>query len=237
MDSLSFVYALLVGILPSFIWLSFWMREDSEHDEPRWLLSLSFLSGMIAVIIAIFVEKYIGDTVTDISWRYALWAAAEEILKFLVFCGIILHSEYNTEPIKGMIYCVAIALGFAALENTFFIFGPFSSGEITRGIITGNMRFMGATLIHVISSATVAFPLGLVYYQGALSKIIAATIGLAGAIILHTTFNLSIINGSSTDTLRTFGWIWLAAVVLIIFFEEVKAIKPRATGNSRTMAK
>jgi hypothetical protein len=37
---------------------------------------------------------------------------------------------------------------------------------------------------------------------------------------------LSIINANSTDTLKAFGWIWGAVVVLIILFEEVKAVHP-----------
>jgi len=56
-----------------------------------------------------------------------------------------------------------------------------------------------------------------------------ALIGLAGAIALHASFNLSIINASSTDTLKTFGWIWAAVVVLIILFEEVKAVHPKSS--------
>ena len=51
----SFIYALLAGILPSLIWLWFWLREDSERSEPRWLLTASFFGGVVAVLIAIFV--------------------------------------------------------------------------------------------------------------------------------------------------------------------------------------
>jgi hypothetical protein len=51
--------------------------------------------------------------------------------------------------------------------------------------------------------------------------------GVAGAIAIHTGFNLSIINASASDTLKTFGWIWGAVVILIVLFEEVKAVKPR----------
>jgi hypothetical protein len=89
------------------------------------------------------------------------------------------------------------------------------------------MRFIGATLVHVVSSAFIGFMIGYVFYHRWFAKMIAIFIGLAGAIALHATFNLSIINASSVDTLKAFGWIWGAVVILIILFEEVKAVRPK----------
>ena len=105
--------------------------------------------------------------------------------------------------------------------------GPLSDGEIARAVVTGNMRFIGATLLHVVSSASVGFALGYVFYKGRLAKIIAAVIGLAVAITIHAAFNLSIVNADSSDTLRTFAWIWGAVIILIVLFEEVKVVRPK----------
>jgi len=221
-----FIYALLAGLLPSLIWLFFWLREDS-NAEPRPLLIACFVGGMIAVVAAVFAEKYISEIVSDQTFLYSLWAAFEEIAKFVAVAVIALHSGYNDEPIDAMIYCVTVALGFAALENTLFIMGPFSGGQIAQGIITGNMRFIGATLVHVVSTATLGFCLGWAFYRGYMAKLFAVVIGLGGAIGLHAAFNLSIVTGGSADTLRAFSWIWGAVVILIILFEEVKAVRPR----------
>lgn len=127
----SFIYAIIAGILPSLVWLWFWMREDT-HSEPRWLLVVSFMGGMLAVVAAIFAEKIISDNVTDRTLLYTLWAATEEILKFAVVVAIALRSSYDREPIQAMIYCVVVALGFAALENTLFLMGPLSGGAVAR---------------------------------------------------------------------------------------------------------
>ena len=89
------------------------------------------------------------------------------------------------------------------------------------------MRFIGATLVHVVSSSFIGFMVGYVFYRGWFAKAIATLIGLTGAITLHATFNLSIINANSIDTLKAFGWIWGAVVILIILFEEVKAVRPK----------
>jgi RsiW-degrading membrane proteinase PrsW (M82 family) len=185
------------------------------------------LGGIVAVIVAVFVEKYIADIYTDSTVRYTLWAAAEEILKFVAVAIIAFRSKENDEPIDAMIYCIVVALGFAALENALFIMSPLSGGEIAKSIVTGNMRFMGATLLHVVSSASVGFAFGYVFYHGKLAKILATIIGLCGAIAIHTAFNLSIIEASPAETLKTFSWIWGAVVIMIILFEEIKVVRPK----------
>lgn len=155
------------------------------------------------------------------------WAAIEEISKFIAIAAIALHSQENDEPIDAMIYCIVTALGFAALENALFIMGPLSGGEIAKSIVTGNMRFMGATLLHVVSSASIGFALGYVFYHGKFAKILAAIVGICGAIAIHTAFNLSIIQSSPAETLKTFSWIWGAVVIMIILFEEIKVVRPK----------
>ena len=229
MSFITIAYAFLASIIPAFIWLLFWLREDSAHPEPRWLIIASFIGGALAVIVAIFGEKYISDTVNDQNMRYTLWAAIEEIIKFAVVIAIALNTKYYDEPIDAMIYIITVALGFAAVENALFILGPLGNGEISQSIATGSMRFIGATLVHIVSSAIIGFFLGYAFYKNTAAKYIYAGIGLAVAIALHASFNLSIINSSASDVLKTFGWIWLAVVILIILFEEVKAVKPKMT--------
>ncbi len=228
MNVSTLVYAFLAGILPSLVWLWFWVREDI-HPEPRWLILITFLGGFLAVIASIFAERYVAGFQLETSLQYTLWAGVEEVFKFLAIAVIALNSDFNDEPIDAMIYCVVGALGFAALENAFFLFQPIMGGAIAESIITGNMRFIGATLVHLVSSASVGFALGYVFYKGYFAKIIATVIGLVTAITLHSAFNLSIINGTTSDTLKAFGWVWGATVILIVLFEEIKVVKPQVS--------
>jgi protease PrsW len=230
--TLNFVYALMAGLLPSFIWLYFWSREDILHPEPRTILAASFLGGSLVVFAAIFAEKYIGTLVADQSSRYVLWAIIEEVFKFVAVAFIALRTRANDEPIDAMIYCITIALGFAALENLLFVIGPLANGEVAAGILTGSMRFIGATLVHIVSSAVVGFMVGLVFYRGRAAKITAALIGLVIASGLHAAFNLSIISSTAGDALKSFAWVWGAVVILIILFEEIKAVKKPVRSTS-----
>jgi len=180
----------------------------------------------VAVLFAIMIEKLIADNVLDNNLKYTLWAATEELLKFMAVSIIVLVSKYNDEPLKPLIYCIVVALGFAALENALFLLEPVSLGAVAQSIITGNMRFIGATLVHVVSSAAVGFALGLTFYKNTAVKFIAIVIGLIASIAIHASFNISIVNSINNDTLKVFAWIWAAVVLLIILFEEVKAVKP-----------
>lgn len=226
-SSTTLAYAVLAGIIPSVIWLCFWLREDSLNPEPKSLLIATFLAGTLAVVAALFTEKYISGLYSDQTTRYILWAATEEILKIVAVAVIALNTGYNDEPIDAMVYCIVVALGFAAIENMLFAMGPIGSSSIAESIINDNMRFIGATLVHTVSSATIGFFLGLAFYRGYFAKFTALILGLSSAIALHAGFNLSIINASGTDTLRIFAWVWGAVVILIVLFEEVKAVKPK----------
>ncbi len=228
MTASQFGGALLVGLIPSLLWLFFWTREDHEQPEPRTLLAGCFFAGMVAVLLAIFAEQYIAGIVADPSLKYTLWAVVEEIFKFVAVALVALFTRYNDEPIDAMVYCIAVALGFAALENTLFVMTPLSHGDLAASIIHGNLRSIGATLVHVVSSALVGFGLSLAFYRGHAAKFFFWLLALGAAIAIHASFNLSVVNAGATDVLKAFGWIWGAVVVMIILFEEVKAVRPKA---------
>jgi RsiW-degrading membrane proteinase PrsW (M82 family) len=227
MDLTHFLYAILTGMLPAILWLWFWLREDHLHPEPRAMIAGAFMIGMAAVVVVIPLQKLALSFTTGVDSQYIVWATIEEIVKFIVAYFITFHSIDMDEPLDPIIYLITVSLGFAALENTFFLLGSFSQGDIVQSITTGNMRFVGATLVHVISSACIGLMLGLTFYRRKYVRVLAGLVGLILGISLHSFFNLSIISASTGDTIKIFGYIWISAIVLMMFFEEVKAVKPK----------
>ena len=119
-----------------------------------------FITGIFAVVIVLPIQKFIQVNISDINWRLILWAATEEILKFLAVFVVIYKTKYDHKPIDWPIYLVTAALGFAALENTLFLLKPLSIGENTLSILAGELRFLGSTLLHAVASGVLGLAIG-----------------------------------------------------------------------------
>jgi RsiW-degrading membrane proteinase PrsW (M82 family) len=226
MSGINILYAFLAGIVPSLLWLFFWLREDNYHPKTRFTIGLTFLLGMMSVVLAVYGEGVVLAFVKNQTQQYIVWAAIEEICKGLAVLLVALFSSEITEPVDLMIYFLTAALGFAAMENSFFIMNSLQTGNVAASIAIGDFRFIGATLVHTVASASIGFFLGLAYYRGAWLKSAMAVIGLLAAIAVHSTFNLSVLAAAPQNTLSVFAWIWCAVVILIILFEEIKAVHP-----------
>jgi protease PrsW len=218
------IYALLGGIIPAIFWLEFWLREDA-HQEPRHVILGAFLIGMASVVIAIPLEHIANLYFPNYSTATLFfWAAIEEIVKFGSAYIIAIRSRFNDEPIDATIYLITSALGFAALENILFLLGPLADGDIAKGVITINLRFIGATLLHVICSGLVGVFIGLTFYKKKITRILSVSTGLLVAIVLHTIFN-SLIIKSELSILVIFSGVWLGLVAVILILEHIKKIK------------
>jgi RsiW-degrading membrane proteinase PrsW (M82 family) len=228
MSASTLFFSLLGGVLPALLWLWFWLREDRLHPEPRSLIMLSFFAGMLVVLFALPVEQWMWDTFSGNMTLIVIgWAITEEVLKFVASYFGALRNKENNEPIDSLIYLITAALGFAALENTLFLAGAVKTGGFAQGLDLGVLRFVGASLLHVVSSGTLGFFLALGFYKRGGVKKVDAFIGLIAAIVLHALFNLFILKGegNSAYTLTVFAFVWLAVILLLIGFEKVKQLK------------
>ncbi|MFZ3020289.1 MAG: PrsW family glutamic-type intramembrane protease [Minisyncoccia bacterium] len=219
-------WTLLGGIAPAVIWLMFWLREDRLHPEPRSIVMLTFIAGMVAVPLAIPLERAVNNQ-NDLVNTFMLWAIIEECLKFGAALLVAWRSGEVDEPVDPLIYMMTSALGFAAAENALFLLEPLTHGDFTESLITGNMRFVGASLLHTMSSALIGACFSLTFYKSKTARRTMVFLGLVGGIALHTLFNLFIMKGTETATISAFGFIWLLMIALMLVFEKVK--RERAT--------
>jgi RsiW-degrading membrane proteinase PrsW (M82 family) len=218
--------AFFAGLLPALFWLWFWLREDKCKPEPKLLIASAFIAGMAVVPLVLplqkfAIERFQGDNLIFV------WVIIEEILKYSAALIVVLWHKAVDEPIDTIIYMITIALGFAALENALFIWNPLSTGDFVNSFVTGNFRFLGATLLHVLASGTVGVFMAFAFYKKSIYKIFYATFGLFIAIILHTLFNFSIMNASGERILGVFMFVWIGIIALFFVFEKVKLIEKR----------
>mgnify|MGYP001595577767 FL=1 len=216
------LFAIAGGFLPSLLWLWFWLKEDN-HPEPCFALISAFVSGMIAVPLAIFLE-YLVSFPLGLTGGLSLfvWAFIEEILKYLAMKKNSFCKKCFDEPIDAIVYMITTALGFASLETTLFIIKTFNDNGILSGINIGNMRFLGATLLHTASSAIVGAFIAFSMRKKKKKLTRNTIIGIILAGLLHFAFNYIIMRSDGGNILKVLMPLWFVIIVLIFVFEKVK---------------
>lgn len=224
-DPKTIIYAVLGGALPAIVWLWFWFYEEDRDDpEPVGLVITTFLIGGVMVFLAMWLEKIILNSVSDNTTQIVIWATIEELLKIIGVSFIIFGNRIIRSPIDYPMYFIATALGFAAFENVLYLIKPMSTNQTVVGMLTGNLRFLGSTLLHAISSAMIGSALGLSFYIQS-KRISYFFIGIICAIVLHSVFNFFIMKGSGENFLSVFGFLWVVAIINILIFEKLKRMR------------
>mgnify|MGYP001561246826 FL=1 len=222
-----------LGVLPSIIWLSIYLRED-EHPEPNRFILKTFFLGALLAPVAAGIEFLLIDMVRNFS----LPAVLVNFLIFFVFIGIVeeyckflavrigmLKNPVFDEPTDAMIYLIVAGLGFAALENVLAIF-HFIEGNANifgEAFEITALRFLSSTLLHVLASAIVGYYLAQSYFFSRKYSIIQ---GLIIAGFLHGAYNVLTISSNSFQkiqpTLIVIILLGVMATIVNVLFYKLK---------------
>lgn len=195
------VIALTLGLIPGFAWLIFYLSED-PHPEPKRLILLTFFSGIAFGFFAIAIEQMFNgatmqagiDELSVIS--LVGLALIEEFMKFGAAYFAVGKSPVLKDPLDHMIYMIVAALGFATLENIGAITNiTTQTGLISAVLQTDSLRFVGATLLHSLTSGIIGYHWALGVMHGKVARNLI--IGFVIATALHTFFNYLILNYGS----------------------------------------
>jgi len=187
------------AILPSLLWLNFYLRED-QRPEPKSMVLKVFLFGMLFAFLAMFLEKLLIEGVETLSLPpkmaqlvkiFLVVALIEEFLKFLVVREVVFESKELDEPIDCMIYMIISGLGFAATENLLLLF-PLKSEIFGKLIQVSFLRFISATFLHALTSAIIGFFIGISFFRKK-ERLKLISFGIFLATLLHGLYNFSII--------------------------------------------
>ena len=218
----------LFGLLPGFAWLLFYLQEDL-HPEPKRLIWITFIAGAASAFFALGFELVINNVLTAIGIGYLtagslfILAFVEEGMKFAA-AYLVVHKNRNfDEPVDAMIYLVVASLGFATVENI----GALTGGGVNQLALAStifaatSLRFVGATLLHTLSSGLV----GYAWARGIRDMNLRPHLwaGLAVASALHAIFNYLIINHGSI--IYTMVFLLIIGFFVLSDFEKLRRKK------------
>lgn len=197
---MSYFFLVLLALLPSFIWLFFYLRKDT-HPESNWMVLKIFFYGMLAAFPAALIEMGIFEVFDRLSFPTFLIgvlnifvgvALVEELIKYLVVKEKALNNPEFDEPLDAMLYMIIAALGFAALENILILLPTAPNFLVKEALMISGLRFVGATFLHALASGLVGYFLALSFFETK-KRIKLLSAGLGIAIVLHGLYNFSII--------------------------------------------
>jgi RsiW-degrading membrane proteinase PrsW (M82 family) len=218
-----------IGLAPSLVWLIYFLKKD-PRPEPRYTVSRVFLLGIVLAPLAVIFQwilKEIGlyfnpNFQVPGSITFLFWAAfIEETIKFLPVKFAVLHNPEFDEPVDAMEYMIAAAMGFAAIENILVLFQTIPSGAIVT-LQTWALRFIGATLLHAVSSAMVGYFLALAWFYNRHSRKLIF-LGIAIATVFHFVFNALLARGDDqTSFFFSMAFLITVAFLTSILFAKIK---------------
>jgi protease PrsW len=200
--------AIVVGLsfAPALFWLWFFARRD-KHPEPLALLIRTFAWGAAMVIPAAILEVLfqsigtsLGGAAVGVGVLLATVGPIEEVLKFAAARNIAKHREFD-EPIDGLIYATAASLGFATLENIFYLLQGGAALILVRGPIS--------TLAHILFALPWGYALSLRRFKNA--RGVQRRGVLIGA-ALHSLFDVLLAGGG----VKGFEWLLIPFLPLML---------------------
>ncbi len=144
----------VLAYAPSIALLWYFYHKDKYEPEPRRYVILTFIYGAInSVVIAIFLENLIFQSIPSTALTVALVAAlVEEPAKAFVVRVPYKAGEMDG-IMDGVVYGTAAGLGFAATENLFYGLGFGAGITLVRAFLT--------PIAHAVWTATVGVGYGL----------------------------------------------------------------------------
>ena len=139
---------LIAALLPAFLLGLYIWRKDPQPEPFKWVFR-ALLAGVIICVPVAFLESFIsgllfptgGPSTLIGTTAEAFFVAAlpEEAAKlFVLWLFILRKNPYFDEHFDGIVYAVFVGLGFAAVENVFYVIGAgegWASVAVARALL------------------------------------------------------------------------------------------------------
>lgn len=129
---------LTAGIAPGLALLSYFYLKDEYESEPISFVLRTFLYGALLVFPIMFIQHVLMTEhliKSELMDAFLSSSLLEEFFKwFILFYVVYQHVEFD-EPFDGIVYGVAVSLGFATIENIFYLVANGIEHAMTRALL------------------------------------------------------------------------------------------------------
>lgn len=217
------LFYLAIAILPAIFFMIYIYRNDDKEKEPPLLLLKCIIGGLLSVPIAIILEMIaeavviylLENVVSATRVNYGVLTAIfvgliEEGAKFFFLYKFTWKDKAFNYRFDGIVYAVFVSLGFAALENIFYVFNYGTGVALQRALLTipGHMSFavyMGLYYGHAKVSEAVNNPD---------AKSLNLKAAYAFAVLLHTIFDATLMVESDIGLIIFFIFVIILDIVV-----------------------
>ena len=165
---------LLITIAPSILILLYFFLSD-KFKEPKGTVFLVFFLGILICLPAGILNSFIyenfnnnTETVERLLGSFLGPAWTEELLKLFILYAIVLKRKEFNEPMDGIVYGVAVSLGFATYENYDYVYRlalEWKEYDITP-LNVAIWRSYSAVPMHGLNGCLMGFYLGKYVFTG-----------------------------------------------------------------------
>ncbi len=170
---------------PGIFWLWYFYHKDKLEPEPTYLVRKAFFFGMASVVPAGLLEYAAPSGFLNMV---IVAPVIEESCKFLAVLMTLYRDPEFDEPMDGVIYAAAAALGFASLENGLYLYQAYMTSEGMFHNIAIIRAFLSVPG-HALFSIMWGYALGVVKFSEKQYGRRVMALGLASAMGSHALFN------------------------------------------------
>ncbi len=120
------------ALLPAAILLFYVYSRDKYEKEPIWLFVTGIVMGMVSIGPVLGLDLWLMRDFTGLKGvfysAFVTSAFTEESMKLLFLVLLTFRNPEINNSMDGIIYAVAVSLGFAAAENLIYVFDPLRGG-------------------------------------------------------------------------------------------------------------
>lgn len=208
-----------LAIAPGLAICLFIFHRDAYNREPKLNMIMSFVLGALSIIPAFFIESYFNNTfnnsIAGIAMHaFIVVALTEEVCKFAVLRLYSYQQKSFDEPLDGIVYAVMVSMGFATVENIFYVSSSVQAG---RGYEVALMRMFLSVPAHATFAVLMGYHVGRAKFNAG-RRFTLLMLGLFWATFFHGTFDV-LLFWQKSDKVKEYVsdiFLFLGAVVSFI---------------------